>query len=195
MKKNILIIPIIIVIVGIVAVSVTTIEESEVIEIEDAIDKELHSEITPEIQEKIDEIEQNVKDAKDIETNYDAAREREWVRSGPFEIDRKEYALGENIFLRINELESTEKGQVVFLRPMNNTHYSVYLTIPFDGTKPPFNQYFTPDLSKIREICSIEDIVGEWTVVFRGTDYENIKFTVSDKIIVPGEEIRYEPVC
>ena len=160
-----------------------------------SFEKELGNDVAPEIQERLDDIKKDVEDFNDLETDYDRTREREWLTSGPFQIDRSEYALGENIFIRINELEPTEKGQVAFLRPQNSTHYSVYITIPFDGANPSFNQYFTPDLSKLKGICSIDDIAGEWTVVFRGTDYENLKFTVSDNIIVPGEERRYEPVC
>ena len=190
-----IIIPIIIAGIVIIVLGVTSFDGSDKIEVIDVINKELEHEVTPEIQKKIDEIEKNVEDAKDQETNYEGTREREWITSGPFQIDRSEYALGENIFIRMGGLEPTEKGQVAFLRPSNGTHYSVYLTIPFDGTKPAFNQYFTPDLSKVKGVCSIEDIAGEWTVVFRGTDYENIKFTVSDKIFVPGEESRYEPLC
>ena len=195
MRNSKIIIPIIIAGIVIIALGVTSFDEAGKIEVEDVINKELEHEVTPEIQKKLDEIEKNVNDSMDRETNYDGTREREWITSGPFQIDRSEYALGENIFIRINELDPTEKGQIAFLRPMNATHYSVYITIPFDGTNPSFNQYFTPDLSKLRGICSIEDIVGEWTVSFRGTDYENIKFTVSDKMIVPGEESRYDPVC
>ena len=195
MKNIVIIIPVIIAIIAGITISVTSFEESNTIEIEDTVNKELDSKITPEIQKKIDEIKENVENSKNLETDYDPSREREWITSGPFQIDRSEYALGENIFIKMNDLEPTEKGQVAFLRPSNATHYSVYLTIPFDGTKPSFNQYFTPDLSALNEICSIEDIAGEWTVVFRGTDYENIKFTISDKIIVPGQESKYEPVC
>ena len=192
-----IIIPIIIAIITITAISLATFQQSDIIEVEDTFDRELmpQQEITLEIQEKIDEIEKNVEESNNIETDYDSTREREWLTSGPFQIDRSEYALGENIFIRMNDLDPMEKGQVVFLRPSNGTHYTVYLTIPFDGAKPAFNQYFTPDLSKIKAICSVEDIAGEWTVVFRGTDYDNIKFRVSNEVIVPGEESRYEPVC
>ncbi|WP_428325335.1 hypothetical protein [Nitrosopumilus sp.] len=197
MKTSLIIIPIIVAVVVIIGISATSFNESEVTEIEDIINKELgtNDEFTIEIDEKLDEIENKVEESKDTETSYDATREREWLTSGPFQIDRSEYALGENIFVRMNNLEPTEKGQIAFLRPLNDTHRSVYLTIPFDGSKSSFNQYFTPDLSKIQGICSIDDIAGEWVAVFRGTDYENIKFTVSDKIFLPGEESRFESVC
>jgi len=46
-----------------------------------------------------------------------------------------------------------------------------------------------------RGICSKEDLLGNWTVVFQGTDYNNLKFEIVDRYI-PGEEENYEkPVC
>ena len=121
---------------------------------------------------------------------------REWIRSGPFTIDRSEYVLGEKIFVRIGGLEYEEKGQIVFLRPLNNTHYSVYLTIPFDGAnKSAFNYYLEPQLSKNRELCTAEDFIGDWRVVFRGTDYPNLEFRITEEIL-PGEEDDYQiSVC
>ncbi len=196
--NNKIVIPIVAgIIIVIAGMIILTNQESDTIKIEDSLNKDVQTtaEITPEIQEKLDVIEKNVKDLENLETDYDASRDREWITSGPFQIDRSEYALGENIFLRIGQLEAIEKGQAVFLRPLNDTHHSVYITIPFDGTGLPFNQYFTPDLSKIKGICSIDDIAGEWIIVFRGTNYENINFTVSDKIFLPGEKSRFEPVC
>jgi hypothetical protein len=141
----------------------------------------------PEIDKKLDDIEK-----KSLENIFTPAP-REWLTSGPFQIDRSQYHLGEKIFLRIGGLDVNEKGQVAFLRPLNETHYSVYQTIPFDGTqKNAFNYYLDVRLSKALGICTIEDITrGEWTVVFRGTDYQNIKFKFIDEFI-PGEEDSFE---
>lgn len=128
-------------------------------------------------------------------TGYEPNRPREWLTSGPFQIDRSEYALGENIFFRINNLGVHEKGQAVFLRTLNDTHYSVYAAFPFDGQKPSANTYFTPDVNRAEGICSVDDIAGQWVVAFRGTDYPNLRFTISDSVYVPGEEDRFEAVC
>jgi len=71
----------------------------------------------------------------------------------------------------------------------------VYQTVPFDGTKKNvFNYYIQPQLSKINGLCSIDDITGNWTVVFQGTNYPNLKFEIIDEII-PGDDKYYEPVC
>ena len=101
----------------------------------------------PEIEEKLKEIEET-----NIENEY-SPKPREWMASGPFQVDRKEYVLGEKIFIRAAGLNYDEKGQVAFLRPLNSSHYSVYLTIPFDGAeKPSFNYYLEPQLTKTQRI-------------------------------------------
>ncbi len=141
------------------------------------------------IQKQLDEIE------KKADENYFEPAPREWQTSGPFQIDRSEYIIGQKIFIRIGELDLDEKGQVAFMRPLNETHYSVYQTIPFDGMKKPaFNFYIQPSLSAALAICTVDDIIGEWTVVFRGTSYPNLKFEVTNEIL-PGEEDAYVPVC
>lgn len=168
-----------------------TFEESNSMEVEDTMDRELrpNEEITPEIQEKLDEIEKI-----NLENEY-TPKPREWLTSGPFQIDRSEYVLGEKIFLIIGGLQESEKGQVAFLRPLNDTHYAVYMTIPFDGSnKPAFNYYLQPQLSKTKGICTAEEFIGTWKVVFRGTDYQNLEFKITDEIL-PGDESDFEPVC
>ena len=183
-----IIVGVIIAIIGIVAVSS---QESTVIEVENAFDNPIKPEEneSPDIQERLDEIEK----AK-LENKFEP-KPREWLTSGPFQIDRSEYVLGEKIFLRIGGLNFEEKGQVAFLRPLNDTHYSVYVTIPFDGAdKPAFNYYVEPSLSKINGYCSIDDFVGDWRVVFRGTDYPNLEFKITEQIL-PGDEEDYQSVC
>ena len=145
--------------------------------------------IGQEIQDRLDEI-----DRKRTENEY-TPKPREWLTSGPFQIDRSEYVLGEKIFVVIGDLQPDEKGQIAFLRPLNFTHNSVYETIPFDGMqKRTFNYYVEPDLSAASGICTADQLTGGWRVVFRGTDYPDLRFTVTDQIL-PGDEKRYEPVC
>ena len=191
MNRNKISIPIGIgIVVIIIAVIFGTYEKSENIEVEDVFDKELRpEEVNPEIQKKLDEIEEI-----NLENDY-SPKPREWITSGPFQIDRSKYALGEKVFLRIGGLGFDEKGQVAFMRPLNDTHYSVYLTIPFDGAKKDaFNYYIDPQLSKARGLCSVDDVLGKWAVVFRGTDYSNLYFKIIDEF-VPGTESSFKPVC
>jgi len=165
-------------------------EKSDVVEIDlFTSDKEIQQIETSEIQEKLNEIEK-----KNLENEY-SPKVREWITSGPFQIDRSEYVLGEKIFVRIGELSVDEKGQIAFLRPLNSTHYSVYFTIPFDGTdKGTFNYYLQPSLSRNQGLCTADDFIGDWRVVFRGTNYPNLEFKITEDIL-PGDEDDYEPVC
>jgi len=140
-----------------------------------------------EVEEKIDDIE------KTADENQYKVLPREWQTSGPFQIDRNEYALGEKIFIRIGGLDFQEKGEIAVMRPLNATHYSVYITIPFDGAqKNAFNYYLDPSLSKVRGLCSVDDVLGNWALVFRGTDYSNLNFEMIDKKL-PGTD--WDPVC
>jgi hypothetical protein len=188
MNKGIIIgIPVgIAIIIGILTVVMMS-EDSDKIEVEDTLDREIVPEDNPIIQEKIEDIEKIAGNS-----TYEPLP-REWQTSGPFQIDRKEYALGEKIFMRIGGLQFQEKGQVAVMRPLNDTHYSVYLTIPFDGAnKDQFNYYLDPQLSKARGLCSVDDVLGKWALVFRGTDYPNLNFEIVNKT-VPGTS--WDPVC
>ncbi len=174
-------------ILAIVSVLLIIPQESNVAEVEDTLNREILPVDIPEIQEKLDEIQKIVD-----ENNYTPVP-REWQSSGPFSIDRKEYAIGEKIFLRIGGLDIGSKGEVAVYRPLNSTHSKVYITIPFDETdKGGFNFYVQPLLSKTRGICSVDDIMGKWTLAFRGTNYPNLDFEIIDSV-VPGTEI--ETVC
>ena len=142
-----------------------------------------------EIQRKMDEIKKASQD------NTYTPKAREWITSGPFQIDRSQYILGEKIFLVIGGIHPDEKGEVIFLRPLNDTHHKTYETVPFDGSKKnAFNYYIEPDLSKSSGICSVDDIVGTWIVIFRETNYENLEFEIIDEVL-PGDEDDYLPVC
>ncbi len=189
MNKGIIIgIPIAIAIIaGIIAITMMPEGGSNDMEVEDTLDREINPEETLEVEEKLDEIE------KIADENQYEILPREWQTSGPFQIDRSEYAIGEKIFIRIGGLDFQEKGQIAVMRPLNDTHYSVYLRIPFDETKKSgFNTYLEPQLSKTRGLCSVDDIIGRWALVFRGTDYPNLYFEITDRI-VPGTNV--ETVC
>ncbi len=174
-------IAIIVIVLGIV---LTFDQKSDVTEVEDIFDKEIRPVEVPEIQEKLDEIKKNAD-----EYEYTPSQ-REWITSGPFQIDRSEYAIGESIFIRMGGIEINEKGQIAVYRPLNATHQKVYLTIPFDGTdKSASNTYFTPQINSKRGICSIDDLAGGWFMVFRGTDYTNIEFEINKKV-VPGTNVK-----
>ena len=158
-------------------------QESDIAEVEDTLNKEILPVEIPEIEKKLDEIKKVADESK-----YSPS-EREWITSGPFQVDRSEYVIGESIFIRMGGINVDEKGEVAVYRQLNATHHKMYITIPFDGTdKSASNTYFTPQINSKRGICSIDDLAGEWFVVFRGTDYPNIEFEIN-KNILPGTDV------
>ena len=150
-------------------------------------------ESSSEIEGLLDKIKSDKLENEKLEKPY-MPKEREWITSGPFKIDRSEYLLGEKIFVTIDTLNVNEKGKVMFLRPINSTHYSPYHTMPFDGSGQRNNYYFTPDLEIMEGICSANELIGNWKVIFPGTEYLGLEFKVT-KEIVTGYEKRYESVC
>ena len=178
---------IVIIIVGIIAISN---QESDITKSNDENNFENKTSDNSIIDEKLNEIERKASE------NYFKPAPRNWQTSGPFQIDRTEYLIGEKIFLRIGELNPEDNGQIAFLKQTNETHYTVYQTIQFNGNdKLAFNYYTDIKLSKILGLCTVNDILGEWTVVFRGTDYTNLKFIILDEML-PGEADSFDtPVC
>jgi hypothetical protein len=119
----------------------------------------------------------------------------EQVRSGPFSIDKSEYNLGEKIFIVVNGLNQEDKGKVIFFRPLNNTAWSNYIIMNFDGAnKEQFNLYFEPKLSKLKNICSTNELAGEWVVKFIGTEYPNINFKIMNQTS-SWDTRTFDPVC
>jgi len=124
-------------------------------------------------------------------TNNEDDLYKEWTSSGPFHIREVEYLLGENIFISVGELTPQESGNLLVILPNGD----IYMSVPFDGSKKSgFNQYFTPDLSRLSGICVVEELIGTWKLVFEGTEYKEITFEVTEEYQL-GEKEDYEPVC
>ena len=121
--------------------------------------------------------------------------EEEWIKSGPFSIDKNEYNIGEKIFIVVNNLKEEDKGKVVFFRPLNNTAWTNYITMDFDGTnKTQFNLYFEPRLSDLNGICSTNELSGQWVVKFIGTEYSDINFKIMNQTS-SWDNRTFDPVC
>ena len=156
-------------------------------------EQDIEIENSSEIKKLLDKIKREKLDNEKLDNPF-ISKEREWITSGPFKIDRSEYLLGEKIFVNIETLDINEKGKVIFFRPINSTHYSPYHTLPFDGSGQRNNYYFTPDLSELRGICNTDELIGNWKIIFQGTNHLDLEFKVNTEII-PGYEKRYESVC
>ena len=106
---------------------------------------------------------------------------KDWNRVDAFAVNKKEYKIGENVFFVAIGLEPTDVGNATFVMPNGQKNY---LSIPFDGSlKSSFNYYFKPSLSKARQVCSTDQIIGDWTIVFEGSRYQPVKFTILNETI------------
>ena len=142
--------------------------------------------VTPEIEKLLDKIKYSKIQNEESDQPFTPIPP-EWTNaSGPFLIDNDEYWLGQKIFVNISELEVNEKGRINVYMPVKNEKFSIlYSSIEFDGSLLRNNYYFTPSLSAATGICNSDQLVGEWTMRFDGTQHRDLTFTVIDKII-PG---------
>ena len=133
----------------------------------------------------------------------------QWRESGPFSIEKYEYYLGEKIFFRVSDLPKDVKGEAIFFRPASIPNVEKisdgvskdtnakkkYIEIKFDGElKQSFNHYFEPRLSEFKGTCSRDDLIGEWKIVFHGTQYDDIDFKILNQT-ASWDERTWEPVC
>ena len=129
--------------------------------------------------------------------------------SGPFQIEKYEYYLGEKIFLNAVNIPADASGEIIFFRPAAdgvNKHPKEfegipeeligkkvkYIAIEFNGeNKQNFNRFFEPRFNEWKGICSTNDLVGEWIITFSGTQYEPIHFIVLN-YTMPGDTRTFE---
>ena len=161
------------------------------------IENETLSEIndSSEIDTMIDKIKQDKIENDESENPYKPA-EREWIQSGPFKIDRSQYALGEKLFVNVMKLDENVKGEMQITRIINNTHSWIYKTIPFDGSKPQQNFYLGINLFKERGICTVDQLIGDWELRFVGEEnqFAKLDFKIKNQIL-PGYQEKFEPLC
>ena len=148
---------------------------------------------TDEISSMLQKIEDDKIENEQSENPY-KPKEREWNSSGPFKLDRSEYVLGERLFVNLDYVDKSTKGEMIFTKIINNTHVYEYKKVKFDGSKPQYNFYIGINLNPIRGLCNVDQLIGNWELRFEGTNYESIKFKVLDQIL-PGSESNYEAVC
>ena len=144
---------------------------------------------------------------------FNAEKEREGVPwregSGPFQIEKYEYYLGEKIFINAVNIPADASGEMIFFRPAADgvnefpKEYEgisgelisakvKYMAIQFDGeNKQSFNKYFEPRFNEWKGVCSTDDLVGEWVMTFSGTQYKPIHFTVLN-YTMPGDTRTFE---
>ena len=103
---------------------------------------------------------------------------------GPLQINKDKYLLGENVYVVLKDLRPQDKGTVLFLTPENE----IYLEWGFNGNDRDFQKkYFKPQLLKSKNLCEKEQLVGEWTVMFKDYDMAKIYFEVLPDVL-PNQE-------
>ena len=148
---------------------------------------------TNEISSMMQEIE-DIRFTNEQSENPYYPKEREWNSSGPFKLDRSEYLLGERLFVNLENTDQNTKGVMLFNKIINDTHSYTYKKIKFDGSKPQNNFYIGINLNIARGLCNVDQLIGNWELIFEGTNYESIKFKVLDQYML-GSERLYTPVC
>ena len=191
-----IIIPIsVIITIVIVAFSLT---QNEIIE--DQISPEINDspemmDAPPNIQDIYEKIEEDKIKNSNSEQPYFPS-ERQWIKSGPFQIDRSEYVLGEKMFINIIDLDYSAKGEMQIVKIVDSTNIFKYKIINFDGSNPQQNFYISFDLFEMRGICTVDQLIGDWEIRFVGDkgEFEKLNFKIKNQIL-PGAEERFMPVC
>jgi len=105
-------------------------------------------------------------------------------------INKDKYLVGEKIFFSVQGIPMGLKDAVNFYTPEG----ILFVQYEFDGNeKTNFKHYWKPSLTKQRGICDVEQLIGEWTVMFAGLPDEKLHFQVTNEIL-PGFE-KYYVTC
>ena len=117
--------------------------------------------------------------------------QHDYVWSGPLGVTKYQHRLGDDVFLVIRNLQPNEKGTLYIFTPKGVE----YRTIFYDGAiKSDFNQYFYPDTNARLNICTPEDLIGIWKIVFEDGSYATLEFEMTDEW-VGGAEVSITVVC
>ena len=112
-----------------------------------------------------------------------------WECSGPICIRPTEVRLGENIYITANDIPEDEVIRLAITNPNGKVWSYIYA----DGSKKPnWNFYIKPDYSMSSGFCTLNDLVGLWTMELHGTNYESLGFQHGPAIL-EGSEKHYTP--
>ena len=107
---------------------------------------------------------------------------------GPLQINKDKYLLGENVYVFIKDLRPQDKGSVQFFTPGG----ILYNEMGFNGENKDFaKMYFKPGLLKSKNLCEQKDLVGTWTVMFKGYEQAKLYFEMMSDIL-PNQESHFE---
>ncbi len=117
-------------------------------------------------------------------SNDDEGKQHDYVTSGPVSVTQYKHRLGDDVFLVVSGLQPNEKDTLHIFTPKGVE----YKTIPYDGSKKSnFKQYFYPDTFATLKICTPEDLVGIWKIVFEDGSYSTLEFEITDEWVAGAE--------
>ena len=106
---------------------------------------------------------------------------------GPLQINKDKYLLGENVYVIIKDLRPQDKGSVLFITPGG----ILFDEMGFNGeNRESQKKYFKPSLIKSKNLCDKEDLIGQWTVMFRGYEMSKLYFELLPDIL-PHQESHF----
>ena len=106
---------------------------------------------------------------------------------GPLQINKDKYLLGENVYVILKDLRPQDKGTVQFFTPGG----ILYNDMGFNGENKDFHKkYFKPGLLKSKNLCEREQLVGTWTVMFKGYEEAKLYFQMMPDIL-PNQESHF----
>ena len=79
------------------------------------------------------------------------------------------------------------KTRALFFTPSGKQFYEINI----DGEKSSgFKQYFKPQLLANRQLCDVNELIGQWTVMFRGYEEAKLYFEMLPDIL-PNQEYQF----
>ena len=107
---------------------------------------------------------------------------------GPLQINKDTYLLGENVYVSLKDLRPQDMGSILFITPGK----VIYDEWGFNGNEREHQKkYFKPQLLKSKNLCEKEQLIGQWTVMFKGYDMATINFEMLPDIL-PNQESHFE---
>ena len=106
---------------------------------------------------------------------------------GPLQINKDKYLLGENIYVIIKDLRPQDKGSVQFFTPGGVLFDEMGFNV---GEIDYAKKYFKPGLLKSKNLCQKEQLVGTWTVMFKGYELSKLYFEMMPDIL-PNQESHF----
>ena len=108
------------------------------------------------------------------------------------QVNKDKYLLGENVFVKINNIPMELKTQALFFTPTGKQFFEITI----DGHKSQgFKQYFKPQLLANRAICNVDDLIGEWTVIFENNPYDKLHFEMTPEYLPENEKYFDSNTC